>query len=86
MGALRLCGDVRPVRSVSELATQAAREILGRTHAGEIQATARALCEMYRRRGELHAVAYDNVREVLEAEAVQRLCNELAEWDVPTQL
>lgn len=88
MGALRLCSDVRPrtVRSVPELATQAAREIMGCTHPGKIQATARALCGMYRRRGKLHAVAYDDVREALEAEAVQRLCNELAEWDVSTRL
>lgn len=88
MGALRLCGDVRPrtVRSVPELATLAAREIMACTHPGEIQATARALCEMYRRRGNLRAAAYDDVREALEAEAVQRMCNELAEWEVPTRL
>jgi hypothetical protein len=87
MGALRLCGDVRPrtVRSVPELATLAARDIMACTYPDEIQGTARALCKMYRRRGNLCAAAYDDVREALEAEAVQRICNELAEWDVPTR-
>lgn len=74
------------VRSVPELATQATREILGCTRAGETQAVAGILCEMYHRRGKIRAVGYDYCRDALEDEAVLRLCNELSEWDVPTRL
>lgn len=88
MDALGSCGDarLRAVRSAPELATLAVRTILNCTHASDIQATARVLCEMFRRRGKVHAVEHDHIREALEAEAVQRVCDELAEWDVPTRL
>jgi hypothetical protein len=88
MTSLQFCGSVQPraARSVPELATAATREILGIFAADEKQATARVLCEMFRLRGKVHAVVHDHVRDALEAEAVQRLCNELAEWDVTTRL
>ncbi|WP_341643285.1 hypothetical protein [Thauera sp. SDU_THAU2] len=35
------------------------------------------------RRREFRIVGYDAVREAMETEAVQRLCAELTEWDVP---
>lgn len=35
------------------------------------------------RRREFRTVGYDAVREAMETEAVQRLCAELTEWDVP---
>jgi hypothetical protein len=73
-------------RTVPELATLAAREVMGCTAAVEVQATARVLCEIFRKRGNAYGLAPDNVQEALEAEAVQRFCDELAEWDVPTRL
>lgn len=86
MAALRFRGGVQPraTRSVPELATAAVREILGITAADKAQATVRILCEMFRKRRT--AMEHDPVREAREAEAVQRLCDELAEWDVPTRL
>lgn len=86
MQALRLCAPSCATRTVRELATLAAREVMGCTTAGEVQATADVLCEVFRKRGNAYDVASDHVQEALEAEAVQRLCDELAEWDVPTRL
>ncbi|TVR12261.1 MAG: hypothetical protein EA385_00030 [Salinarimonadaceae bacterium] len=73
-------------RAVSKLAKRAAREVMGCTSAADIQATSSVLCEMFHKRGNGFGVDPDHVREALEAEAVQRLCDELAEWDVPTKL
>jgi hypothetical protein len=86
MAALQFCGGVQPraARSVLELATVAVREMLGITAADKAQATVRVLYEMFRKRRT--AMEHDPVREAREAEAVQRLCDELAEWDVPTRL
>jgi hypothetical protein len=88
MAALRLCGGAHPrtARSISTLATLAAGEVLGIIAADEVQATANNLCNMFRRRSKVHAVECDHAREAREAEAVQRLCADLAEWDVPTRL
>jgi hypothetical protein len=88
MRALRSC-SVAPVgaaRTISELAKLAAREVMGCTSSADAPATARVLCETFRRRGKIKHGEPDHVRETLEAEAVQRLCDELAEWDVPTRL
>lgn len=79
-------GPMRAPRSVSELASLAARYVMGRTSAAEVQATASILCEIFRKNGNNYGAELDNVREAREAEAVQRLCGELAEWDVPTRL
>ena len=73
-------------RTVPELATLAARRVLGCATAGEVQATARVLCEIFSKRGNACDVAPDHVQEALEAEAVRRLCDELAEWAVPTKI
>lgn len=88
MAALRRCGGARPrtVRSVSALATLATQTVMGITAADEVQATARVLCDMFRRRSNVQAMEHDHVWDALEAEAVKRLCAELAEWDVPTRL
>lgn len=86
MTALQFRGRVQPraARSVPELATAAVREILGITAADKAQAPVRVLCEMFRKRRT--TMEHDPVREAREAEAVQLLCDELAEWDVPTRL
>jgi hypothetical protein len=86
MDVLRMCDGARPraARSVSALAALATREILGITAADEVQATARILCEMFRRRCHIDAVGHDHVRDALEAEAVRRILGELAEWDTPS--
>lgn len=83
MRALRSC-SVAPIgaaRTVPELAKLAAREVMGCTRAADVQETARVLCEKFRRRGNGARVEPDAVREALEAEAVQRIIGELAEWD-----
>jgi len=88
MRALRSC-SVAPVgaaRTVPELAKLAAREVMGCASPADVQATASVLCEMFRRCGKVNGVEPDHVREALEAEAVQRLCDQLAEWDVHTSL
>lgn len=88
MQALRSCAGFPTcaTRTVAELATLAACEVLGCITASEVQATVSVLCEMFRKHGNNYGAELDNVREALEAEAVQRLCGELAEWDVPTRL
>jgi hypothetical protein len=87
MSAVRSCSPapVGATRTVQELASLAAREVMGCTSAADVQETARVLCEMFRRRGKVNDVEPDHVQEALEAEAVQRLCDELAEWNVPTR-
>lgn len=88
MQALRLCAGAHrfATRTVPELATLAAREVLGCTTVGEVRTTAIVLCEMFRKHGNNYSAEIDNVRQALETEAVQRLCKELSEWDVPTRL
>lgn len=73
-------------RSVPELAKVAAREVLGFTTAAEVMPTTHMLCAMFQDRFGNYARELDDVREALEAEAVQRFCDELAEWDVPTKI
>lgn len=88
MRALRPC-SVAPIstaRTVQQLANLAAREVMGCTSAADVQVTTRVLCEKFRRRGKVNNVEPDYVQDALEAEAVQRLCDELAEWNVPTRL
>lgn len=72
------------IRSNMELAKLAAREVLGCT-ASDIRAIASRLCDMFSRQRS-RTTEPDYVREVLETEAVKRLCDELAEWDIPTRL
>lgn len=88
MQALRSCAGfpTYATRTVAELATLAACEVLGCIAASEVQTTASVLCEMFRKHGNNYGAELDHVKEALEAEAVQRLCVELAEWDVPTRL
>lgn len=88
MRALRSCSSapVGASRTVQELASLAAREVMGCTSAADVQETARVLGDMFRRRGKVNDVEPDHVRDALEAEAVQRIISELAEWDVPTRL
>lgn len=84
MRALRSC-SVAPIgaaRTVPELADLAAREVMGCTSAADVQETARVLCEMFRRCRKVNDVEPDHARETLEAEAVQRIIGELAEWEV----
>lgn len=89
LSALRSCArtSMGTARTLTELATLAAREMLGRsTAAAEIQATVRVLCEAFRKRGNAYRAAPDHVLEALETETVQRFCDELAEWGVSTRI
>jgi len=87
MRSLRSHADVPmcAVRSVSELASIAARKVMGCTTPVGVQATASVLCDLFRNRGNAYSVEPGHVREALEADAVQRICDELAEWDVRTK-
>lgn len=88
MCALRSSADepMRAPRSVSELASLAVREVMGRKSTVDVQATASVLCAVFRSRGTACNVEQDYAQKALETEAVQRLCAELAEWDVPIRL
>lgn len=88
MCALRSSADepIRAPRSVSELASLAAREVMGRKSTVDVRATASVLCAVFRSRGTACNVEQDYAQKALETEAVQRLCAELAEWDVPIRL
>lgn len=77
-------GPRRATRSVLELASLAARDVMGCTSVAEVQANASVLCEMFRKRGHAYDVEPDHVRETLEREAMRRILDELAEWDVPS--
>lgn len=72
-------------RSVKQLAALAAREVMGLENACNIQSAARLLYSAYRGRNGLNSVEYDHVREAREDEAVRRICDELAEWDIATR-
>ncbi|WP_162783669.1 hypothetical protein [Devosia naphthalenivorans] len=86
MRALRSCSvaTIGTAQTVPELANLAAREVMGCTRATDVQETARVLCEMFRRRDKVNDVEPDHVREALEREAMRRILDELAEWDVPS--
>ncbi len=73
-------------RSVPELARLAAKEILGCATPAERVPAVHALCTMYQYRFGIHAREYDEAHEALQAEAVKHLCDELAEWGVPTKV
>lgn len=72
-------------RSVPTLARLAAVEILGCATPAEKVPAVHALCAMYQDRFGLHARDYDDVREALQSEAVQHICDELAEWGIATR-
>lgn len=74
------------IRPIPELATVAARDVVGCTTVAEVEATVSALCEMFRQRYRIYEVEPDHLREAREAKAVQRIISELAEWDVPARL
>ena len=72
-------------RSVPTLARLAAVEILGCATPAEKVPAVHALCALYQDRFGLHARDYDEVREALQSEAVQHICDELAEWGIATR-
>jgi hypothetical protein len=72
----------RHARSVRELAMLAAYEFLEPVNAVDVHELAERLCAMFNeRRRSMHLKGYDAEREVLETEAVERICAELAEWN-----
>lgn len=88
MDALRSCSNDPPraARSVSKLATLAAREVLGCTTREDVRYATRTLCNLYRSRRNTYAMEYNSVEDALETEAVGRIWAELAEWGVPRGL
>ncbi|MDH4986209.1 hypothetical protein QEZ47_11820 [Aminobacter anthyllidis] len=67
MQALHLCSGAPrcATRTILELATLAAREVLGCATTGEVQLTARLLCRMFRSQGISFEVWPDQAREAL---------------------
>lgn len=82
MAVLRQSNHCAPrVRSNRELAEVAAREVMGCAASHEIRIAASRLCELFSQQ----RIEPNYVQETLETEAVKRLCDEFAEWDVPTR-
>lgn len=73
-------------RTIRQLAEAAAREVMGCTAPDEIQFITRELSDRYHARGNASAVVCDPIMDALDCETVERLCAELAEWDIPTRL
>lgn len=81
------CAAASRIRSVGELAMTAAREHFECADFAELNDAAETLGRLFdERHGKEPATGFDVAREAMETEAVQRLCAELAEWDVPTRL
>lgn len=79
-------------RTLQELALLAAHQFLDCSNLVEQHEATERLCKQFaeqRRAYGLHHSTghdYDPSREAVETDAVQRLCAELAEWEVPTRL
>jgi len=71
------------MRSISVLAEIAARDVLGLTCGSEISVAENYLCHAYRRDAKFGSIEHDPAREAMQDEAVRRILEELAEWDVP---
>lgn len=71
------------IRSISELADIAARDVLGLACASEICVAANYLSRAYRQDAKLGSIEHDPARQAMQDDAVQRILAELAEWDVP---
>ena len=84
MSALAIGSNITPlaVRSVSELAEIAARDVLGLACPVEVRAMVGVLDREYRRRTGWQAVEHP-AHEAMQDEAVRRILEELGEWDVP---
>lgn len=74
------------LRSIRELAKFAAREVMGCATAIEVEASVSVLCNLHCQRRRVYDVELDHVRDALEAEAVRRILDQFAEWDVPKRL
>jgi hypothetical protein len=84
MLALSGRGDMAPaIPTLSELAEAAAQKILQCSEA-DVPAAANALCRSFRQRAAHTAIDPDPICEALRTEAVERICDELAEWDIAT--
>ena len=70
------------VRSMRDLAENAACNVLGLVCPAEVHEAAVLLCREYRRRAEQQAVEGDPAREAMQDEAVRRILDELIEWHV----
>lgn len=89
------------IRSYAELAREAANKFMPSKKSQEIHSNAKRLEEMisgrhqtkgnkhtnidFKRTYQFRAVQYDYVGETLEAQAVQRICDELAKWGTPAE-
>lgn len=84
MLALSCRGDILPaIPTLSELAEAAARKILQCSEA-DVPDAVDALCRSFRLRAARTAIEPDPICEALRTEAVERICDELAEWNIAT--
>lgn len=84
MSALAIGSNITPlaVRSVSELAEIAAHDVLGLACPVDIRSMVSLLDREYRRQVGWQGIEYDPAQEARQDEAVRRILEELAEWDV----
>lgn len=74
--------EYSPVRTIHELAMLAAHEFLQLGDVADNNELAKRLCVLFEAEGCLSRLGFDAEREALESEAVERVCAELAEWDL----
>jgi len=85
MLALSRSGDMAPaIPTLSELAEDAARNVLQCSEA-DLPTAVDALCRSFRQRAAHTAIEPDPICEARRTEAVERICDELAECDIATR-
>lgn len=71
------------IPTITELAENAARRIL-QCRDTDLPAAVDELCKSFRRYAARTEIEPDPIYEALKAQAVERICGELAEWDIAT--
>ncbi|WP_299865673.1 hypothetical protein [uncultured Hoeflea sp.] len=84
MLALSGRGGIPPaILTIAELAENAARKFL-QCRDTDLPAAVDELCKSFRRYKAGTAIEPDPICEALKTQAVERICDELAEWDIAT--
>jgi hypothetical protein len=84
MLALSGRGGIPPnIPTIAELAENAARKVL-QCRDADLPAAVDELCNSFRGYKARTAIEPDPICEALKAQAVERICDELAEWDIAT--
>lgn len=82
--ALSTYGEIPPaIPTIVELTENAAQRIL-QCKGTDLPAAVGELCKWFRRYATRTAIESDSICQALKSEAVGRICNERAEWDIAT--